>query len=479
MRKHRRVLVWMRRALRVKDHQPLWNALQDADEVIPVVCLRNESRYNASTPRREFIRGALVDLDSSLREAGSYLAVRIGDPRDGIPAAAAAIGADAVYAVKVYDPATRRRDERISRALRSAGKEFHTFKDCVLFEEKEVVAKEGTPYRVFTPYKRAWLERSGDAPRPLGRLRSIPTPRLRDGFIRLSALPGFSGMSAGGGEREGRRRLQRFIARALDTYGLHRDLPAIDGTSRLSPHLANGTLSIRTLYWKVRERRDQAGEAGRRNIDTFTSELIWREFYYAILANYPRVATGSFSEEFDGLAWSTNARHLSAWQEGRTGYPIVDAGMRQLNTEGWMHNRVRMIVGSFLTKDLHISWQEGERYFSEHLADLDIASNNGGWQWVAGTGTDASPWFRVFNPVTQAEKFDPVGKYVRSYLPELARVPASLVHRPWEMSAVDQRAYRCVIGKDYPAPLVDHARERLVTLDLYHNPGASLQRSTP
>jgi deoxyribodipyrimidine photo-lyase len=249
-----------------------------------------------------------------------------------------------------------------------------------------------------------------------------------------------------------------------------RDFPGIDGTSRLSPFLALGAISIRRVYWAARERGLNAGRNEREQIDTFISELIWREFYYQILANFPYVVDGAYREEFRDIPWSANEDHFRRWREGTTGYPIVDAAMRQLAAEGWMHNRTRMITASFLTKDLHLNWQWGEQVFAGQLIDADLASNNGGWQWTAGTGTDASPWFRIFNPVTQSRKFDPEGVYIRKYLPELRRVPAAAVHEPWTMTRSQQEAAGCIIGRDYPEPVVDHQRERQVTLAMYSQP---------
>jgi deoxyribodipyrimidine photo-lyase len=263
--------------------------------------------------------------------------------------------------------------------------------------------------------------------------------------------------------------MERFMRTGLSSYGERRDLLAADGTSRLSQHLAVGTLSVRTLYHAVTDAMSRADSIGRTNAATYMSELIWREFYSTIVCNYPHVVQGAFRPEFDRIVWSRSRSHRDAWCEGHTGYPIVDAAMRQLNTEGWMHNRARMIVASFLTKDLHIHWMHGERYFFDRLIDADIASNNGGWQWTAGTGTDASPWFRIFNPVSQARRFDPDGVYVRRYLPELAGVPAGRIHEPWLMTASEQQASGVVPGKSYPRPIVDHDVERKATLELFRN----------
>ncbi|MGB6033942.1 MAG: deoxyribodipyrimidine photo-lyase [Bacteroidota bacterium] len=469
-KRYRCVVVWMRRALRVEDNTPLDAAIRDAETVVPVICLRGEQKYSVSTPRREFIRSALKDLEDRLESLGGRLVVRVGDPVKIIPAVARDHAADAVYAIDVYDGPTQARDTTISRRLRSEGREWRTYKDAILFDGKEILAGSGAPYRVYTPFRKAWLAQAENVPRVLPRIRSISTPAPAASDIPLSSVPGFEVSHRVGVASEARRRLIAFCRGGLLKYREQRDSPGMDGTSRLSIYLAHGAISIRTVYWKAREVLAEALPARRSSVETFIAELIWREFYYGILQNFPFVLERSFREEMNEIPWSRDRSRLTAWSEGRTGYPIVDAGMRQLNTEGWMHNRARMIVASFLTKDLHISWQEGEKYFFERLIDADYASNNGGWQWTAGTGTDASPWFRIFNPVLQAKKFDPAGDYIRKYVPELSAVPQRRIHAPWEMSDAEQSDAGCTIGRDYPAPIVDHMVARLRTKELYGRP---------
>ena len=465
----RPVIVWMRRALRVQDHLALSAAALGSGTVIPVATLSRDGRYRADSPRRMFLRGAMANLDTSLRSLGSRLFVLRGDPEHELPALASRVSAAAVHATRTYDPASRNRDERIKRSLAQTGTDFVLFKDAVLFEEREILAGGNAPYRVFTPYKRAWVDRAAEIPRPLPALRSLRSPGSVVGATRLADVPGFARADTAGGETAARRSVDRFLRTGLASYGERRDLPGVDGTSRLSQHLAVGTLSIRTLYHAVADAMVQADAAGRKSADTFVSELIWREFYSTILVNYPYVIRGAFRPEFNRLVWSKSRSHRDAWCEGRTGYPIVDAAMRQLNAEGWMHNRARMIVASFLTKDLHVHWMHGERFFLDRLIDADIASNNGGWQWTAGTGTDASPWFRIFNPISQARRFDPDGFYVRRYLPELAGVPDERIHEPWLMTASEQHSSGVVPGKTYPRPIVDHDAERKVTLEMFRS----------
>jgi len=466
-RRYRRIIVWMRRGARVRDNAPLWHAGQDGDEVIPALCLRKDRRFADNTPRRRFLRSAFTDLDARLRGLGSALYVLRGAPDDALPAAAAQVNADAVYAVAVYDPEAREKDRRLSDRLAAEGCDFVTFKDAVIFESQELLTSTGSPYRVFTPYKRAWLEKMNDAAPPLPDLRTIHSPPMAAPFTSLHAIAGFDGSEKGGGESGARRRLRMFMRRGIAGYKNRRDLPGVDGTSRLSAELANGTISIRTVLHASREAFKGSDRSSHEGMEAFISELIWREFYYQILFHFPFVVRRAFKNELAGIRWSESRKRFAAWCEGRTGYPMVDAAMRQLKTEGWMHNRARMIVASFLTKDLHINWQWGERYFLERLVDADIASNNGGWQWTAGTGTDASPYFRILNPVLQGEKYDPRGDYVRRYLPEIRHVPVAAIHAPWMMTLPEQKAAGCVLGKDYPAPMVDHREERVTAMKLF------------
>ncbi len=463
-RKFGRALVWMRRALRVADNSVLWHALRDGYEVFPFVCPRDAGIAGEESPRSRFIKAAVADLDGNLRGKGSALFFVEGDPLRQIPRAAVALGAGAVYVGEPAGPDETGDDAALRSALAAIGCALIAIPDAVITGKDDVLTKAGTPYTVFTPYRRAWLSNLDVAPpafpvsiRPL---RIPENALIAPGRFRAPGVPG--------GETAALRRLRDFMRAPVNEYRDRRDIPGVEGTSRLSPDIACGTISVRTVLRAALEARAAAEGGGiTEGVDCFIGELIWREFYHQILAHYPHVASGPFREEFGRLRWSRNRRHFLAWCEGRTGYPIVDAGMRQLNAEGWMHNRVRMIAASFLTKDLHIDWRWGERYFMERLVDADAASNNGGWQWSAGTGTDAAPYFRVFNPVSQGNRFDPSGAYVRKYVPEVAGVPSSAVHAPWEMSAARAKECSFRIGRDYPRPIVVHAREREVTLELY------------
>ncbi|MBI5899558.1 MAG: deoxyribodipyrimidine photo-lyase [Rhodocyclales bacterium] len=460
-------LVWFRRDLRSNDHAALHHALLAHSRVHCVFVF--DTTILDPLPRRdrrvEFILRAVEELDAALRALGGGLIVRHGDPRDEIPRLATELGAGAVFVNRDYEPAARARDEEVKRRLASA--DFHEFKDQVIFERDEVMTRGGTPFSVFTPYRNAWLKRLTPAelnPLPVEphAARLAPPregerlPTLAELGFEATDLPALclpTGMS-------GAQALFRDFVDRIDDYAATRDYPAVKGCSCLSPHLRFGTLSIRQLA-------AHAHGHGGRGAQTWLSELIWRDFYHAILWHHPRVVTQCFKPEFDKLRWDDGPDLFAAWCQGRTGYPLVDAAMRQLLHAGWMHNRLRMITASFLSKDLGLDWRLGEAWFAAKLLDFDLAANNGGWQWAASTGCDAQPWFRIFNPVTQSEKFDPEGRFIRRHVPELANVPAKFIHAPWTMTTVQQAACGLVIGRDYPAPVVDHALARARSLERY------------
>ena len=346
---------------------------------------------------------------------------------------------------------------------------FHTFKDTVIFEKDEVLTLAGGTYTVFTPYKNAWLKKVDDS-----HLKAYPVstchahlapPRQPETLMSLEAL-GFArtnlrALGIEAGESAAGKLLADFVKR-IGEYKIARDFPAVKGVSYLSVHNRFGTISIRELA-----RRALAMSPGNIGAQTWLSELIWRDFYFQILYHHPHAAESAFRPEYDAIVWPNDDALFTAWCEARTGYPIIDAAMRQLNETGYMHNRLRMIVASFLTKDLLIDWRRGEKYFADKLNDFDLAANNGGWQWAASTGCDAQPYFRIFNPVTQSERFDPHGKFIRRYLPALEKVPDKFIHAPWTLPEAEQLSYGVIIGREYPAPVVDHATQRTAALALY------------
>ncbi len=466
-------LAWFRRDLRLDDNTMLAEACVASTAVIPVFIFDTtilDALDDRDDRRVTFIHRSLIELDAGLRAHGSRLVVRHGDPTTLIPTLAAECGAHAVFTNHDYEPRAIRRDEEVARRLAADGRALRTFKDQVVYERSELLTGSGTPFRVFTPYKRAWLarldedqmagrdslaERTPDLSR-LARSTAITAadsewklPML--GFVEapLWLDPGSTGAQA---------QLARFLP-IIDEYKEQRDYPAVPATSFLSVHLRFGTISIRRLVREARARSSQGAA-------TWLSELVWREFYQMILAQFPHVETRAFKPEYDAITWPGREEHFVAWCEGRTGYPIVDAAMRHFNATGWMHNRLRMVVAMFLTKDLLVDWRLGEGYFARHLLDFDLAANNGGWQWSASTGCDAQPYFRIFNPVLQSRKFDPDGVYIRTHVPELAGFDARLVHWPHEADMFAQRAAGCELGVDSPLPLVDHGvqRDRAIAL---------------
>jgi len=463
-------LVWFRRDLRVDDHAALYHALKRARRVHCAFCYDTEilDRLPARADRRvEFIWHALAELDAALARHGGHLRVVHGQARDEIPALARALRASAVFSNRDYEPAAIDRDAAVEHALAIDAIAFQAHKDQVIFERDEVMTQAGMPFSVYTPYKNAWLKKvtpfflaSYPVERYLGALakepRRAPLPSLADiGFeptnlLELGIPVGASGASALFGD---------FAAR-ISAYRARRDYPAVRGPSYLSVHLRFGTISIRRLAAKAYALGDEGAQ-------TWLSELIWRDFYQMILYQHPRVVGHAFRPELEHVRFDNDEAKFRAWCNGTTGYPIVDAAMRQINRTGYMHNRLRMVAASFLVKDLHVDWRWGEEYFADKLNDYDLAANNGGWQWAASTGCDAQPYFRIFNPVTQSERFDPEGRFIRKYLPELADVPDKHLHAPWRMAAQEQEAAGCVIGRDYPAPIVDHAWARSVTLERY------------
>lgn len=467
-------LVWFRRDLRDFDHAALYHALREHERVHCAFVFDTEI-LDALPARRDrrvaFIHHALQELDSGLDGLsrasggnGAGLIVRHGPARRCIPELAQALGVSAVYANRDYEPAARERDRDVAAALAAQGVRFADFKDQVVFDRDEVLTKSGQPFSVFTPYKNAWLKRLAPfflKPYPVRRHAAALAPMPPGERMPTLAGIGFEDPDLAGlrlplGMSGGQALFEEFVTR-MERYKSARDYPARKGVSYLSVHLRFGTVSVRELAGR-------AWTQGGAGAETWLSELIWRDFYHMILWHHPRVVSHCFRPEFDRVQWDDDPALFLAWCEGRTGYPIVDAAMRQLNTTGYMHNRLRMIVASFLTKDLGLDWRLGERYFAERLNDYDLAANNGGWQWAASTGCDAQPWFRIFNPVTQSERFDPEGVFIRRYLPELERLPLRFIHAPWTLGGLDQRAAGVVIRRDYPAPVVDHAQARERTL---------------
>ena len=471
-------LVWFRRDLRLADHAALFHALKTAQRVYCAFVFDRailDALPSRADRRVEFIHACLVELDAALRRHGGALIVLHGQATQEIPALAASLKVDAVFANHDYEPAANARDATVAKALKQQGIAFRSFKDQALFEKDEILTGGGTFYSVFTPYKNAVLKKldafylkSYPVERYLSRLarppKPVPIPSLEQIGFEATNL---AQLNIPTGESGAHTLFDDFKQR-IAAYHERRDFPAAKGPSYLSVHLRFGTISIRALAreaWKAWH--GSADFAGGRGAELWLSELIWRDFYFHILHHNPHVVERAFKTQWDAIRWDTGAAAdalFAAWCEGRTGYPLVDAAMRQLNQTGYMHNRLRMVVASFLTKDLGIDWRRGERYFADQLNDFDLSANNGGWQWAASTGCDAQPWFRIFNPVTQSEKFDAEGKFIRRYVPELASLSNKAIHAPWLAKGDELRRATVLLGEHYPLPVVDHAAARAKTL---------------
>ena len=473
-----RGIVWFRRDLRLHDNPALSAALAACDDLIPLFVfdeplLRSHEFGSACV---NFMLGCLEDLRCGLSSLGLTLQWRRGEQVEEILRAATDWKADVVYWNRDYEARAIKRDLAAAERLALRGVAVHTFKDHVVFEGEEIRSATGEPLQRYSAYRTRWwakwhAEKPASMPVPPGvknrsRVRMSPphpVPSASDlGYERVRPW-------IDPGESHASRLLREFLAGPIHHYANGRNLPAVEGTSKLSPHFRFGTLSPRHAIHTALDALANGRPVSRSGVLTWIDELIWREFFQQVLAAFPRVVEGPFRQtaiapprkrgrEYDRL--------FQAWCEGRTGYTFVDAGMRQLNQTGWMHNRVRMIAASFLIKDLRLAWQDGERYFMRHLLDADVAANNGNWQWCASTGTDAMRGYRIFNPALQSKKFDPEGAYIRGYVPELAKVPDKWIHEPHLMSLDEQVRYRCRIGGDYPAAIVDHRQARQEYLDL-------------
>jgi deoxyribodipyrimidine photo-lyase len=492
-------LVWFRRDLRTEDQAALFHALKAAREVWCAFVFDREilDTLPRADRRVEFIRQSVEALDADLaalgRSHGAHgvrLVVRHGKAADEIVALASELHVQAVYANHDDDPYAVARDAAVRGALADRGVALHTSKDHVIFERSEILTGSGKPYGVFTPYRAAWLEKLDDfylkpypveryaaglAAPPGGAAADVPTLAAL-GFVKTN----LEALKVHGGSAAAEALLADFLGR-IDEYQAARDYPAVKGPSYLGVHLRFGTISIRKLVHIAREQAAHHSRGSGHGAEVWLSELTWRDFYQQILHHLPHVVGSSCKPEFDRVRYEHGKladRSFAAWCEGRTGYPLVDAAMAQINQTGYMHNRLRMVAASFLVKDLGIDWRRGEAYFAEHLIDYELASNNGGWQWAASTGCDAQPWFRIFNPLTQSRKIDPEGRFIRRYLPQLARLGDDLVHAPWQAGPIDLEAAGIVLGRDYPAPIVEHAEARTKTLARYaavRKSGASMR----
>lgn len=464
-------VVWFRRDLRVHDQPALAAALAECREVVGLFIfdepLLESHRFGNACVT--FMVESLHNLGNSMHDLGLAFVWRRGEPVDQIVRAARELRADVVYWNRDYEPESLDRDRRAEETLKHANVAVRTFKDHVVFEGDEILGAAGGPLQRFGAYRARWRRKWLNSAPAIFRIHhriGLAGPDQRGQRFPVD-LPtaadlGYDAVSLDipGGEREARRRLRWFLTGPVQHYAASRNRPAMDGTSRLSPHFRFGTLSSRTAVHEALRASRKHGPDWRAGVESWVDELIWREFYQQILVHFPQVTRGPFRSRPASHRVRMDQDLFDAWCCGKTGYPLVDAGMRELNTTGWMHNRVRMLAASFLVKDLGLDWRAGERYFLSHLVDGDLAANNGNWQWCASTGTDAMPGYRIFNPALQARRFDPDGDYIRRFVPELARVPTGLIHQPELMSLDEQDRYGCRIGVSYPRPIVDHAQAR-------------------
>ncbi len=462
-------IVWFRQDLRLSDNPALSAAVKRGAKILPVFVLDDENagEWKMGGASRAWLHHSLHSLNQSLN---NHLVLLKGDASVQIPALAQEAGATAVYWNRCYEPWRIKRDKLIKEALKDLDIECESFNGSLLWEPWDVLKSDGTPYKVFTPfYRKGCL--SKDEPRePLPAPKDIkfatakgvtldalkllpqkPEPRWEKSMLEYWEI----------GEEGAKKALKKFIGHGLKDYKEGRNFMAQEATSRLSPRLHFGEISPNQAWHAVKTQGDNV------NVDTFCSELGWREFSYSLLYFNPTMPKKPLQERFAAFPWTYNEKHLDAWQRGLTGYPVVDAAMREMWITGYMHNRARMIVGSFLVKHLLLNWTQGEEWFWDCLVDADMANNAASWQWIAGCGADAAPYFRIFNPVTQGEKFDPDGDYVRQYVPELAKMPDKYLHKPWEAPADVLKKAGVTLGKDYPKPIVDHAEARVRALDAF------------
>lgn len=468
------IIIWFRQDLRREDNPALHSAYEEGAKILPVFIEDEETPgdWSRGAASKWWLHHSLKSLNDSLSDK---LNLYSGKPQDILPDLIKETGADAIYWNRCYEPWRKERDKKIKKALEDDGVEVKSFKAGLIWEPWTISTKQDTPYKVFTAFYKNGCLPAGEPDRPL------PAPDRLTYHDRLSSALKLEELKFipekdwykkiekywSVGEDHAQKALRHFIKNDVDEYNTMRDRPGVEGTSRLSPHLHFGEISARTAWHEVRKHQHM-GKGSNKDSDVFLSELGWREFSYNLLYHFEdRITDKPLNEKFENFPWQQNKNALKAWKEGKTGYPIVDAGMRQLWETGWMHNRVRMIVASFLIKDLMVHWSEGEKWFWDCLVDADLANNSASWQWVAGCGADASPFFRIFNPVLQGEKFDPKGEYVSEWCPELSKLPNKYIHKPWEADDETLDKAGVKLGETYPRPIVDHSEARDEALTAY------------
>ncbi len=462
------IIVWFRQDLRVNDNPALHAAVSQADRIIPLYIHDDNTPWRPGAASRWWLHHSLTALADNLKQLGSRFIIRSGDTAEVLQQLIHDTGADAVDCNRLYEPALLKRDKQLHRRLNDNNITFNVYQGNLLREPDTVLNQSGLPYKVFTPFYKSYLREGWDrytynTPK---QLPAVSTRIKSESIASLKLLPAVPWDSSfynywQPGEAGAWKRLRHFIRNDLDNYHQARDVPSLQGTSCLSPHLHFGEISVRTILAEL-DRQDV-----RKPGEGFIRELIWRDFAHSVLFHFPHTTDKPFDERFNNFKWKQSKKLLQAWQQGQTGFPIVDAGMRELWHTGRMHNRVRMIVASFLTKNGMQHWMKGAEWFWDTLVDADLAANSMNWQWVAGCGVDAAPYFRIFNPVTQSQRFDKQGLYIRQWVPELAKLPNKYIHEPWKAPDDDQQKAECIIGKDYPEPILDLKTTREAALAAY------------
>lgn len=471
------VIVWFRLDLRITDNPALDAAGKSGAPVIPLYIWSpvDEGEWQPGSASRFWLHHALESLQRDLGKIGSELILLRGPCLETLQSLIRETGAGGVFWNRCYEPLAIQRDRHIKKTLVSAGTEVHSFNGSLLFEPHQVSNRQGNPYKVYTPFWKHY--QALDVQPPLKKTRAKlkkpdkwPESLVLDEFDLVPRIKWYTSiadtwdMSARGGEK----RITRFIRNSLHDYHENRDYPALDGVSAMSPYLHFGQLSARQIWHRVMQAEQSAGRISPgRGAQAYLRQLVWREFAGHLLFHFPHSADKPLYDKYRRFPWRKNGKLVQAWQKGETGFPIVDAGMRQLWKTGWMHNRVRMITASFLTKDMLVHWLEGAKWYWDTLVDADLANNTMGWQWVAGSGADAAPYFRIFNPVTQSARFDPEGTYIRQWIPELDRLDRKYIHKPWEAPENMLSAAGIRLGKTYPRPVLDHAKARRQALESY------------
>lgn len=458
-----RGLFWFRRDLRLTDNVGLRKARDGSGELLLLYVVDGSHKHwkHRNGDRLRFKLNAVKSLRQNLRELGGDLLVRTGNPTEVMTEICGKADVDSVFWNHGYEPYERRRDRGVTEGLNQNGINVSTFKDHVIHEKNEILTNDGNPYEVFSYYAQKW--RSRPSPRPAKPVTNVEVPEdLEAGDVpsvqELGLETTLEHRNWIPEQPAAQHRWENFLDNGIHDYHVNRDYPARDGTSRMSPHIRFGLIGPRRLLQDCREAYSEHDESD--GVKTFVKELIWRDFYHQVLYHHPSVTEGNFKSKFDSLDWEDHPEWLNAWKSGQTGIPIVDAAMRQLNRTGWMHNRLRMIVASFLTKDCLIHWKNGETYFMNRLLDGDTAANNGGWQWAASTGTDAAPYFRVFNPYSQSRSYDPAGRFIRRYCPELEKLDDEEIHEPHRLDDSRLEKAGVFLGKTYPEPILDHSKRR-------------------